>query len=59
MEAAHDQQAATTDWGSAVGIEDGVRVCVEHYAEKEEPQPHDLVECGLMKLKPWRMSVSS
>ena len=29
------------------------------YAEKEEPQPQDLVELGLMKLKPWRISVSS
>ncbi len=29
------------------------------YAEKEEPQPQLLVELGLMKLKPWRMRVSS
>jgi hypothetical protein len=29
------------------------------YAEKEVPQPQDLVLLGLMKLKPWRMSVSS
>jgi hypothetical protein len=29
------------------------------YDEKEEPQPQLLVELGLMKLKPWRMSVSS
>ena len=27
--------------------------------EKLEPQPQDLVEWGLMKLKPWRMRVSS
>jgi hypothetical protein len=27
--------------------------------EKDEPQPHDLVEFGLMKLKPWRINVSS
>ena len=29
------------------------------YVEKLEPQPQDLVEWGLMKLKPWRMRVSS
>ena len=29
------------------------------YAEKLEPQPQLLVELGLMKLKPWRMRVSS
>lgn len=29
------------------------------YVEKEEPQPQDLVEWGLMKLKAWRMRVSS
>jgi hypothetical protein len=29
------------------------------YVEKDEPQPQDLVEWGLMKLKPWRMRVSS
>jgi hypothetical protein len=29
------------------------------YVENDEPQPQDLVEWGLMKLKPWRMRVSS
>ena len=29
------------------------------YEEKLEPQPQLLVELGLMKLKPWRMRVSS
>jgi hypothetical protein len=29
------------------------------HAEKLEPQPQLLVELGLMKLKPWRMRVSS
>jgi len=29
------------------------------YVEKLEPQPQLLVECGLMKLKPWRIRVSS
>ena len=29
------------------------------YAEKLEPQPQDFVEFGLMKLKPWRIRVSS
>ena len=32
---------------------------VKFYEEKLEPQPQDLVEWGLMKLKPWRMRVSS
>ena len=30
-----------------------------YLAEKLEPQPQDFVELGLMKLKPWRMRVSS
>ena len=29
------------------------------YTENEEPQPQDFVEFGLMKLKPWRISVAS
>jgi hypothetical protein len=29
------------------------------YAEKDEPHPQDLVEWGLMKLKPCRINVSS
>ena len=29
------------------------------YDEKEEPQPQEREEFGLMKLKPWRISVSS
>ena len=32
---------------------------VKFYEEKLEPQPQLLVELGLMKLKPWRMRVSS
>ena len=59
-EAPHDQQAALTDWGSAVCIgRRNPRRAASTHAEKDEPQPQDLVEFGLMKLKPWRMSVSS
>ena len=29
------------------------------YDEKDEPQPQEREEFGLMKLKPWRISVSS
>jgi hypothetical protein len=29
------------------------------YDEKDEPQPQERVELGLMKLNPWRISVSS
>jgi hypothetical protein len=54
----HDQQAALTDWGSAVCIGKR-RTGGAHHAEKDDPQPQDLVEFGLMKLKPCRMSVSS
>jgi hypothetical protein len=31
----------------------------EAYDEKDEPQPQEREEFGLMKLKPWRISVSS
>jgi len=31
----------------------------EPYDEKDEPQPQERVEFGLMKLNPWRISVSS
>ena len=55
---AHDQQAALTDWGSAVCIGNR-RTGGAHHAEKDDPQPQDLVEFGLMKLKPCRISVSS
>jgi len=29
------------------------------YTEKDEPHPQERVELGLMKLNPWRISVSS
>jgi hypothetical protein len=34
-------------------------VKLTNYVEKLEPQPQDLVEWGLMKLKAWRIRVSS
>jgi len=58
-EVPHDQQAALTDWGSTVCIGNLRRAGGVHYAEKDDPQPQDRLEFGLMKLKPWRMSVSS
>jgi len=31
----------------------------QYHAENDVPQPHEREEFGLMKLKPWRISVSS
>lgn len=36
-----------------------VAIILSLYAEKLDPQPQLLVECGLIKLKPCRISVSS
>jgi hypothetical protein len=44
---------------TATSLSRAAKEAARFYVEKLEPQPQDLVEWGLMKLKPWRMRVSS
>ena len=46
--------------GASPLIDGGFAVFSEElYAVNDDPQPQDFCELGLMKLKPWRMRVSS
>ena len=45
--------------GKFYEVGDVARILVAHYVENDEPHPQLFVECGLMKLKAWRISVSS
>ena len=52
----HDQQATGTAESTTLNM---VSHLLKLYDENDEPQPQERVEFGLMKLNPWRISVSS
>jgi hypothetical protein len=53
----HDQQAMGTAESRTLNIVSLLRN--SSYYENDEPQPQECLEFGLMKLNPWRISVSS